>query len=92
MQPLYWMHSELPGAGYDVKSVSFADFQTRPDLEHGSPVLPLLLPLPPPLLLPLVEPLLDPLPPLELLPVPPVQLAELTVRPLAELKFVLSVE
>jgi hypothetical protein len=72
-----------------VKSVSFADFQTRPDLEHGSPVLPLLLPLPPPLLLPM---LLDPLPPLELLPVPPLQLAELTERLLAELKFVLSVE
>src|SRR5689334_15976149 len=26
-QPLYWMHSALPGAGYEVKFVRFALFQ-----------------------------------------------------------------
>src|ERR1700690_505787 len=33
-QPLYLMHSSLPGAGYEVNSVLFAVFQTRPAAAH----------------------------------------------------------
>src|SRR5258708_7137039 len=34
-QPLYWMHSALPGAGYEVKFVLLAVCQVRPGLEQS---------------------------------------------------------
>jgi hypothetical protein len=61
------MHSALPGAGYDVKFVLLALFQTRFGLEHGSPLLP--LELPPPLLVDPPPLLVDP-PPLLVDPPP----------------------
>jgi hypothetical protein len=35
MHPLYWMHSGLPGAGYDVKFVLLAGRQTRFGFEQS---------------------------------------------------------
>src|SRR6185369_13656766 len=66
IQPLYLMHSSLPGSGYDSKLVLFADFQVSPAALHGSPPLGLPPLLSPPELLPALPP--EPLPPLELPP------------------------
>jgi hypothetical protein len=95
------MHSALPGAGYDVKSVSLALFQVRPGVSQPVPppppdplLLPDPLPLPDPLLV-LPEPLLLlPDPPLLPLapPLPPLQVDDVTLTLVAALKSVLSVE
>jgi hypothetical protein len=77
MHPLYWMHSALPGGGYDSKTVSLPSCQFRLGSEQSGVFpppdpLPLPEPLPPPEPLELVllpEPL--PLPePLELVLLP----------------------
>jgi hypothetical protein len=93
------MHSALPGAGYEVKSVSLAVFHVRPgESQPLPPPVPVPLPLPDPLLLPdplpLPDPLLLPDPPLLPLPppLPPLQLDDVTFTLVAALKFVLSVE
>src|SRR4051812_22250497 len=49
MHPLNWMHSALPGSGYEVKKVRLALRQVRPPVD---PPVPLEPPVPPPLLPP----------------------------------------
>src|SRR4051812_12828504 len=68
MQPLYLMHSSLPGSGYEVYQVLFAVFHMRPGVSQPALVsppleLPLVLPLPPLALPPLLLPALPGLPP-----------------------------
>jgi hypothetical protein len=86
MHPLYWMHSALPGGGYDSNTVSFAVSHVSPGLPQPSPVvLPLLEPLLVPDELPLVELVPDELPLVDPLLVPdelPLVLPLLLVEPL----------